>query len=121
MMTDEEKILGMEEKPKKKLDTLALTDACMYEVSTVGKENKSVENGTLIDRILPLMYKQRFINGEMEVNYNGMVIKRLTGSLVQPVAEVIPEAEPLKVEEEKPVKKTVKKAVKKTIRKKASK
>lgn len=112
MMTDEEKILGMKEKPKAKIDPLTFSDACMYEVSTVGKNNKSVENGALINIILPVEQKQKLLNGEFEITYNGMVIKRLTGSVTEPKEEVLPEPEPVAV------KKTVKKAVKKKASKK---
>lgn len=79
MLTDEEKLLGITEKsPKKMLEKTIFTDACRYEVHTEGKENKSIEGGHLIDSLLPFDEKQRLLNGENEIVYNGLVIKKLT-------------------------------------------
>jgi hypothetical protein len=106
-LTDEEKILGYKEPPKKLLDLTVLTDACLYEVSTIGKDNASIENGKLINVILPSELKTKLKQGEIEVEYNGMIIKRIT--------KVTPDKEEKLIEEEteKPVKKIVKKKVKK--------
>lgn len=108
MLTDEDKLLGITEKsPKKMIEKTIFTDACRYEVYSVGKDNKSIESGKVIESLLPFAYKQRLLNGENEITYNGLVIKKLTV------------LEPKKVEKEptediKPVaKKTVKKKVKK--------
>lgn len=79
MLTDEEKLLGITEKsPKKMLEKTIFTDACRYEVHTEGKDNKSIEGGHIIDSLLPLSVKQRLLNGENEITYNGLVIKKLT-------------------------------------------
>lgn len=102
-ITEEDKILGMAEPGKRLLDLTALTDACLYEVSTEGKNNGSIETGVLVDAILPLKEKQKFVSGEVEVRYNGMIIKRVT-AVIPPKKEEVKE-EP---KEEKPV---VKKAV----------
>ena len=114
-ITEEDKILGMAEPGKVLLDATALTDACQYEVSTVGFNNASIENGTAIDVLLPLSEKQKFVRGETELIYNGMKIKRL--SMVEaPKQEIKPE-----ITEEKPiVKKTPAKrkvAAKKKVKK----
>lgn len=109
MLTDEEKLLGITEKsPKKMIEKTIFTAACRYEVHTEGKDNKSIEGGHIIDSLLPLNEKQRLLNGENEIVYNGLVIKRLT------VFEPVKKAE-VKEEDIKPVaaKKTVKKKVKK--------
>lgn len=111
-LTDEEKLLGMTEpRPRTLIEKTVFTDACKYEVYTEGYDNKSVENGNLIASILPSEEKQRILNGEFEIVYNGLVIKRLTQ--VTPKKEEAPKEE---IEEEKPVKKPVKKAVKKKVK-----
>ena len=103
MLTDEDKLLGITEKsPKKMLEKTIFTDACRYEVHTEGKDNKSIESGHIIDSLLPLSEKQRFLNGENEITYNGLVIKKLTN--LEPKKA---ETEEIKEVEEKPkVKKT---------------
>lgn len=79
MLTDEEKLLGITEKsPKKMIEMTIFTDACIYEVHTEGKDNKSVEGGHIIKSILPPEQQQRLLNGENEIVYNGLVIKKLT-------------------------------------------
>ena len=79
MLTDEEKLLGITEKsPKKMIEKTIFTDACRYEVHTEGKNNKSVEGGNIIKSILPPEQQQRLLNGENEIVYNGLVIKKLT-------------------------------------------
>lgn len=97
-LTDEQKILGVEEKPKKLMQNVLFTDATLFEIHTQGKDNKSVETGKLVGIILPPDYQQRLLNGENEIIYNGTCIKRIT--------KVIPEKktviEPV-VEEVKPV------------------
>lgn len=108
-LTDEEKLLGMTEpRPKTLIEKTAFTDAVQYEVHTEGYDNKSIENGNLIGNILPSEIKQQILNGESEITYNGLVIKRLTQ--VKPV-EV--KEEKIEEEEPKPAKKPVKKPVKK--------
>lgn len=79
MLTDEDKLLGITEKsPKKMLEKTIFTNACRYEVHTEGKDNKSIEGGHIIDSLLPLSEKQKLLNGENEIIYNGLVIKKLT-------------------------------------------
>jgi hypothetical protein len=90
-ITEEDKILGMAEPEKVLLDMTALTDSCLYEVCTEGKDNKSVENGALIDALLPFNEKQKFVRGETELIYNGMKIKRL--SMVETPKQENPEEE----------------------------
>ena len=109
MLTDEDKLLGITEKsPKKIIEKTIFTDACRYEVYSVGKDNKSIESGNVIESLLPFAYKQRLLNGENEITYNGLVIKKLT------VFEPVKKAEKEPTEDVKPVaKKTVKKKVKK--------
>lgn len=118
-MTDEDKILGIKENPEEKLDMLALTDSCLYEVYTKGYNNKSISNGQRLSNILSVEYKQKLIKGELEIEYNGLVIKRLTGSLLHPVEEVITE-QPIEkpIEQPKPIKKAVRKVAKKKVSKK---
>ena len=108
MLTDEDKLLGITEKsPKKMLEKTIFTSACRYEVHTEGKDNKSIEGGHIIDSLLPLSEKQRLLNGENEITYNGLVIKKLT--VLEPK-----KAEKEPTEDVKPVaKKTVKKKAKK--------
>lgn len=123
MLTDEEKIFGVVETPQKKyFASTVFTDACEYEVSTVGKDNKSIESGLLVANLLPFEEKQKFINGETEIIYNDIKIKRLTELLPVVEPEKQEEIEEVKEEKEiiekKPVKKTVKKA---TTKKKARK
>jgi len=114
-LTDEEKLLGFTEpRPKTLIEKTAFTDACQYEVHTEGYSNKSIENGNLIASILPSEEKQKILNGEFEIVYNGLVIKRLTQVAPKGVNEQKEEAP--KVEEEKPIKKPVKKAVKKKVK-----
>ena len=109
-ITDEDKILGMEEPVKRLLDMTALTDSCLYEVSAEGKSNVSIENGLLINTILPLAQKQKLLRGETELTYNGTVIKRITA--------VIPPKEEVKTEPAEEAKPKVKKVVKKVAAKK---
>lgn len=110
MLTDEEKLLGITEKsPKKMIEKTIFTDACRYEVHTEGKDNKSIEGGNLIDSLLPYNEKQRLLNGESEIVYNGLVIKKLT------------ELEPKKAEVKQPVEEDIKPVAKKTVKKKVKK
>ena len=116
-ITEEDKILGMAEPGKVLLDATALTDACQYEVSTIGFNNASIENGTLIDVLLPLAEKQKFVRGETELIYNGMKIKRL--SMVETPKQEVKE-ETIEPEEKPIVKKTPAKrkvAAKKKVKK----
>ena len=117
MLTDDEKILGLTEPAPRKLYTKTVfTDACLYEVSTKGFNNVSVENGILIGNILPLEEKTKFLNGADEIEYNGMIIKRVT-RLEPPKKE---EVKPVEETEEQIEEKIVKKPVRKTAaRKKA--
>ena len=119
MLTEEDMLLGLTE-PKKKTyaEEMLFTDACMYEVCAEGLNNKSIENGEIIKNILPLEVKAKFIAGDSEVSYNGMIIKKLTEvkAKEEPKEEIIEEPEEEKKEEE--IKKPVKKAVKKTTKKK---
>lgn len=79
MLTEEEKLLGMTEKsPKKMAEKVLFTEACRYEVHTEGKDNKSIEGGNIIKSILPPEQRERLSNGENEIVYNGLVIKKLT-------------------------------------------
>ena len=111
MLTDDEKILGIKETEPRKMFTKTLfTDACMYEVCVEGKNNKSIENGLLMDSILPMEFKQRLINGETEFVCNGLTVKRITN--LEPVVEAAPETteekeEEIVVEKVAPKKKTV--------------
>lgn len=111
-LTDEEKLLGFKEpRPKTLIQKTAFTDACQYEVHTEGYDNKSIESGNLIGDILPSEIKQLILNGESEITYNGLVIKRLTQ--VTPKKEEVNEEVEEPIEEPKPIKKPVKKTVKK--------
>lgn len=80
-LTPEEKLLGYKE-PKKKslLQLCAFSNSYLYEVKTKGKDNVSVETGELIESILPIEMQQKIINGEKEIEYSGLVIKRITGN-----------------------------------------
>ena len=113
-ITEEDKILGIAKPGKILLDMTALTDSCLYEICTEGKNNKSVENGELINILLPLTEKQKFVRGETELKYNGMIIKRLTA--VIPPANEVKEKPKEEIIEQKP--KVVKKvAAKKKVKK----
>lgn len=104
MMTEEDKLLGNTEEPEKvMLKKLIFTTAYNYEVSSVGKNNKSIESGALIDNILPYEKKEELLQGKEEIEYNGLLIRRLTGikSKEEPKKEV--------EEAKEPVKKTVRK------------
>ena len=111
MLTDEEILLGAEEAKKPKLiKKTVFSDACQYEVHTKGYNNKSIENGNLIENILPSDMKQRILNGESEIEYNNLIIKRLT-KLTPEKEEKQPE-----IEAEPVAKKVVKKTTKKKVK-----
>lgn len=116
-LTDEEKLLGFKEpRPRTMIEKTVFTDACQYEVHTEGYNNKSIENGNMIAAILPVEEKQRILNGEFEIVYNGLVIKRITQIVPTEKVEE-PKEEPKEVqEEEKPVKKPAKKVTKKKVK-----
>ncbi|MCQ2957306.1 MAG: hypothetical protein MJ180_00215 [Candidatus Gastranaerophilales bacterium] len=78
-ITDEEKLLGATA-PRKKtlLEIHAFNENCRYEVWTEGKNNKSIESGLVIGSILPPEKKHLILNGETELNYNGLCVKMLT-------------------------------------------
>lgn len=80
-LTPEEKLLGYKE-PKKKtlLELCAFTDSYLYEVKTKGLDNASEETGEIVDGILPLEKKKEILEGAIEIEYNGLIIKRLTGN-----------------------------------------
>ena len=115
MLTDEEKLLGRKEPEAKKLfEKTIFTDSFKYEIWTEGLNNKSIENGEIIKNILPVDVKDRLLNGETEIKYNGLCIKVLTEfkkvevSKEEPKEEVKEEVKP--VVKKKPVaKKKVKK------------
>ena len=91
MLTDEEKLLGMTQ-PRERtfIEKTVFTDACKYEVHTEGHNNISIEDGRLIGSILPSEEKQRILNGESEIIYNGLVIRKITA--LAPKQEVKKEA-----------------------------
>ena len=106
MLTDEEKLLGITEKsPKKMFEKTIFTDACKYEVWTLGMNNKSIESGELINNILPMDLKAELLNGKTELEHNGTCIKLITSLKVE------------KEEAKEEVKPVVKKAVKKKVKK----
>ena len=111
MMTEEDKLLGHSENSQKvMLKKLIFTDAYSYEVHTKGKDNKSIESGVIIDNILPPDEKAKLLSGVEEIEYNGLVVKRLTG-----IKKETPKKEPVEPQVEKEVKEPVKKT---TARKK---
>lgn len=75
-------ILGNEE-PKKEekslLKNLAFSDAYRYTVKTKGYDNESIENGTLLNAILPLSKKQEILSGKEVVEFDNLIITRITG------------------------------------------
>lgn len=79
--TAEDKILGIKPEDKKETfnEVFMFTDAYLFEVCTKGLNNKSVETGVLISNLLPPKKQQEFLDGEKEVEYNGLIIKRITG------------------------------------------
>ena len=110
MMTDEEKLLGVVETAEKKLlKTTIFTDACLWEVQSEGKNNKSTESGRLIENILPHTEKAKLLEGQEEIKYNGLIIRRLTA--IKPKAEKKEETETKEEVQEvvKPKTKTVRK------------
>ena len=112
MQTEEDKLLGLKEEPEKQmLKKIIFTDAFLFEVSTEGYNNKSIESGALIDNILPAEEKQKLLEGIEEIHYNGTIVKRITG--------IKPKEEPKKAEvEEKEEEKEEVKPKAKTVRKK---
>ena len=110
MQTEEDKLLGLEEKPEKVMfKKIIFTDAFLFEVSTEGYNNKSVENGALIDRILPVEQKQKLLEGIEEINYNGTIIKRITGVKPKEILKQVQNDKEETIEEVAPVKKTTRK------------
>lgn len=101
MMNAEEMILGTTEEVKeiKLLKGLAFSDAYLYRVQTKGLNNASIENGKALDCILPFDKKQEVLSGKVKIEYNNLLIERITG--VTPGKEE--EKEEVK-EEEKPTK-----------------
>lgn len=75
-------VLGKEE-PKKNVDRLikplAFSESYRYKVQTKGYDNESIENGALIANILPESIQQKILSGDKVVEYNGLVITRITG------------------------------------------
>ena len=108
MLSEEDLLLGLTE-PKKQTyaQETIFTDACKFEIHTEGLDNKSIESGELLKNILPVDVRAKFLNGEDEIIYNGIVIKKLTELKPKKIEE--PEEEP---EVKKPVKKPVKKTTK---------
>lgn len=78
ILTDEEMILGCEEPEKRLLDATVLTDACLYEIHTEELDNVSVENGELVNTILSIEDRTRLMKGELQIESNGLIIKRIT-------------------------------------------
>lgn len=104
MMTEEDKLLGNNENSEKVLlKKLIFTSAYKYEVHTKDRDNKSIESGEIINNILPVNKKEELLQGTEEIEYNGLVIKRLTG--IKAKEEPKKEVEEIK----EPVKKTVRK------------
>ena len=46
-----------------------------FKVHTTGLDNYSVENAQLIEAILPLEEREKLLNGETQLTYNGIVIE----------------------------------------------
>lgn len=87
-LTAEDKILGktLEEKQNETKEQgskyekmFMFTDAFLFEVHTKGRDNKSVETGEFIKNLLPPKKQQELLDDIKEVEYNGIVIKRITG------------------------------------------
>ena len=81
MMKDEDLILGTpeEKKENKLLKGLAFSDAYLYKVQTKGLNNASIESGCSLDAILPYAKKQEILNGAEKIEYNNLIIERITG------------------------------------------
>jgi len=79
-LSDEDKLLGRTA-PKRKnmLEMFAFSDAYLYEVSSEGQDNKSIESGELIKNFLPPKVMAEIMEGKQIVKYNNITIKRLTG------------------------------------------
>ena len=79
-LTAEDKLLGLTA-PKRKnmLEMFAFSDAYLYEVYTEGVDNKSVETGELLKNFLPPKLMAKIMEGETEIKYGNITIKRLTG------------------------------------------
>lgn len=78
--TAEEKILGVEPQEREVFnDIFMFTDAYLFEVCTKGLDNHSVETGALLAQLLPPKKQQELLDGAKEVEYNGLIIKRITG------------------------------------------
>ena len=93
-MKDEDLILGTpeEKKENKLLKGLAFSDAYLYKVQTKGLNNASIESGNSLDAILPYAKKQEILNGAIKIEYNNLLIERITG-VEEKEEEKIPEKE----------------------------
>ena len=80
-MTDENLILGTtEEQPENKLlKGLAFSDAYLYKVQTKGLDNPSIETGEILNALLPNSKKKEILSGKVTIEYNGLIITRITG------------------------------------------
>ena len=110
MLTDEEKLFGIEQTPERKLFKKTIfTDSVLYTVQTEGKDNQSEVSGEIINNILSFEAKQKLLEGAEEIKDNGMIIKRITQ--IAPKKAEVKEEEEIKeeVKETKPAKKTTKK------------
>lgn len=79
MLTDEDRLLGVtDERPRLLIEKTVFSDACRYEVFSRGKDNKSIESGELIKSLLPFEYQRKLLEGADELEYNGIIIKKIT-------------------------------------------
>lgn len=78
-LTIEDKILG-NTKPREKteLEKKALSHDVEYYINTIGKDNKSVISGELLNSLLPLEDKIKLMKGETHITAKGFEIERIT-------------------------------------------
>lgn len=79
MLTDEDKLFGKTEKRQNTMiEKTIFTSACRYRVHTKGYDNYSIESGNLIKNIIPYRVQQELLNGKNEIEYDGIIIEKLT-------------------------------------------
>lgn len=93
-LTPEDKLLGRTEPlPKTELQINAFSADMKYEVGNKEGTNTSIMVGTMVERVLPFELKQKIRYGETEIEYGGVIFKRL---------EPVVKTEEVKEEEETP-------------------
>lgn len=89
-LTAKERILGIENKETfKESAEIVFSFAAKFEVRNEKGGQTSVIGGNLLKNILPAKFKEKILNGEKNIIYNGIVIKRIA----EKIKTVTPESE----------------------------